>query len=727
MTKKYCSIDLEFTGFDPEKEQILEIGFAFFEAGKNGFEVTETWSQVFKPTIEVHPKILGLTGITQAEIDSAPSIADYRDFLSEKLSDVVLVAHNPILDIKFLELAGVKLSGQSVDTMELVQFLLPTHHSYNLENLMHYFGIKHTDSHRALADCLSTISLLEKMISIHAGFSEPLVTEIRQVLEKGYFSWAELLDLDFKLDTAKVNDSVSHGEFAQDIVADFELPVMIDKENYLHESRVANTLAGKAGEWLVAMQSKQEVLRLWQAGLVEGVFQAKDLFDLNAFEKFKKNASTPEELRFILKILVWLNTNWQTKTVLDLNVSFFGGQFTSYITGGKYKLGKEKVLACDYDTLTFLCDQSLETNRQLLVLDMQGYEKFLTYGSSSRMSWNYFSYLIRSIYNPETDYGQKEHKDIVLQALTSVDLFFGLVQLILRQNLKQLDYIDLSDLESLYSVFYNRIFLAAQNLSDRLIDLGKQVQNETIVRVGDNLINFFRLENNFVKWLELTEDNVVLHSQPIEIKQLSKQMLEKFSNYGFTETLVNKELLFYLVERFGLDTEIKINSKNYLDIQIEEADIDSEHPESRLLQLSKEFSPIALVFGSTSDVKEFYKKHYLSLGQDFKVLAQDYSGSGNKIFRNFKIFPNSLLLATSPFINRQKYRVFAGCVIYLSWPSIDRSHPYIRALLSSYESSFPNLDKILARNQFVLNLKQLSGPKVPKIFCSPEARQQIEK
>ena len=83
MTKKYCSIDLEFTGFDPEKEQILEIGFAFFEAGKNGFEVTETWSQVFKPTIEVHPKILGLTGITQAEIDSAPSIADHRDFLSE--------------------------------------------------------------------------------------------------------------------------------------------------------------------------------------------------------------------------------------------------------------------------------------------------------------------------------------------------------------------------------------------------------------------------------------------------------------------------------------------------------------------------------------------------------------------------------------------------------------------------------------------------------------------
>lgn len=727
MAKKYCSIDLEFTGFDPEKEQILEIGFAFFEAGKNGFEITETWSQVFKPTLEVHPKILGLTGITQAEIDSAPSISDYVEFLSQKLNDVVIVAHNPILDIKFLELAGVKLSGESIDTMELVQFLLPTHHSYNLENLMHYFGIEHKDSHRALADCLSTISLLEKMVSIYSGFSESLKREIWEVIEQGSFSWKDLLNLNFKLETAKVNDSLLHEEFAKESLLNFELPVVIDKTNYLHESRIANTLSTKEGSWLIAMQSKQEVLRLWQAGLVEGVFQTKDLFDANAFKKFKKSASTAEELRFILKILVWLHTNWQTKTILDLNLSFFGGQFVSYITGGKYESGSHKILACDYETLTFLCDQKLESVRSLIILDMQNYEKFLTYGSSLRMSWNYFSYALKSVYNPETDYGQSTHKEVVIQALTSVDLFFGLVQLILRQNLKQLDYINLSDLESLYSVFYNRLYSAAQNLSSKLIELGKQVKNDSIVRIGDNLISFFTLEPNFVKWIELTEDNVILHSQPIEIKQLSQEMFSNFVSYGFTETLVNDKLLFYLVERFGLDAEIKVNPREYIDIDFQEIDIDNNSPELELVKLSKDHSPVAVIFGHTSEVKEFYKLHYLNLGQNFKVLAQEYSGSGNKIFRNFKIFSNSLLLATSQFINRQKYKVSAGSLIYLSWPSIDKSHPYIKALASCYAEKFPELEQVLAYNQFILNLKQLSGHKIPKIFCSVEAKAEIQK
>jgi DNA polymerase III epsilon subunit-like protein len=33
MTTRYCSIDLELTGFDPLRDEILEVGFVFFTLG----------------------------------------------------------------------------------------------------------------------------------------------------------------------------------------------------------------------------------------------------------------------------------------------------------------------------------------------------------------------------------------------------------------------------------------------------------------------------------------------------------------------------------------------------------------------------------------------------------------------------------------------------------------------------------------------------------------------
>ncbi len=384
MNQKYCSIDLEFTGFDPEKEQILEIGFAFFDVSDEGLVATESWSQVFKPTIEVHQKILGLTGITQEEIDAAPSIGEFKDFLSEKLQDAIIVAHNPTLDIKFLELAGVKLSGKSIDTLELVQFLLPTHHSYNLENLMHYFGIAHKDSHRALADCLSTISLLEKMIAIHNSFSDDLKTELREFLDKGQFEWASLLNLKISNHTIEANDSLSHDQLADDKLISLDQEVIIDDKHFLHESRVANSLQDQDGRWLLVMQSKQEVIKLWQAGLVEGVFETKDLFDKENFEQFKFSAQSSEEYRFILKILVWLHTNWQTKTILDLNLSFFGGQFKN---------------ASDPVTMGFIFSDALAGNGTELVrgvLDAMGRDFKLAGGAASddmqfKKTYQYFN------------------------------------------------------------------------------------------------------------------------------------------------------------------------------------------------------------------------------------------------------------------------------------------------------------------------------------------------
>ena len=61
--KMYCSLDIETSGFDPATNEVLEVGFVFFEfeeitspspsLARRGIKITEEWTKVFKPEKEV--------------------------------------------------------------------------------------------------------------------------------------------------------------------------------------------------------------------------------------------------------------------------------------------------------------------------------------------------------------------------------------------------------------------------------------------------------------------------------------------------------------------------------------------------------------------------------------------------------------------------------------------------------------------------------------------------
>jgi DNA polymerase III epsilon subunit-like protein len=722
MTDKYCSIDLEFTGFDPEKEQILEIGFAFFELSEDGLKVGETWSQVFQPTVEVHPKILGLTGISQQEIEEAPAIEDYKDFLSEKLSDVIVVAHNPTLDIKFLEMAGVKLSGRSIDSLELVQFLLPTHHSYNLENLMHHFGIVHKDSHRALGDCLATISLVEKMITIHSSFDEELKTKLAEVYNKANFEWTKLLQLNLSGSAPLPNQNkvISADSFPK--IENFNQDVILDNNLSDRLQRLAVTANSQDGQWLITTQSKRDVISLWQQGLADGVFQSEDLFNQASFDKFLASAQTSEELRFCLKILVWLHTNWQVKTILDLNLSFFGGQFKSFIIGSDYFPTTHKVIACDYETLQTITDQDFVSDYNLIIVDMQRYEKFLTTGSKDKLSWSRFQYILKTIYNPETEIGEDRFKNEVIDSLAQVDLFFGLVQIILRQQAKELDYVSMEQLEVYQSIYYKRLVSAAQNLSAKLGDLATTANSPRLKHLSEELYNYFITQENVVKWVELTEENAYLHAQLINIEYLAREITNNFASVKYTDCLINKNLLFYLSDRLGFNTEHLESSNNFTNM------ISSTLPDDKALldQVKALEAPAVVIFSNVTKLKQFYKEHFVELKKQFHIFAQDYSGSGNKIFRNFKIFDNALMLATSGFINKQKYSVQTKQILFIESPKLDTNHPYYSALLTHYVDKYENLEELLIQSELLFNLKQLSEKFLPMVIAPEQVAVKFE-
>ena len=123
-----------------------------------------------------------------------------------------------------------------------------------------------------------------------------------------------------------------------------------------------------------------------------------------------------------------------------------------------------------------------------------------------------------------------------------------------------------------------------------------------------------------------------------------------------------------------------------------------------------------------TEVKEFYNHHYATLKEQAAVFAQGYSGGGNKMFRNFSINPNSILLATPEFVAKQSYALPAKTVLFVGLPIIEDTHPYIQALLSHFQPSFPDLHDLLVKNKLVEVLKKISVAEnsTAKLFISDE-------
>lgn len=716
----YCSVDLEFTGFDPSKDQILEIGFAFFRMTEQGAEITEQWSQVFKSSIEVHPKILGLTGITQDELDGAPDFNDHREFLQEKLGKAIIVGHNPTMDVKFLEAYGIKLSGKTIDTLELVQFILPTHHSYNLENLVHYFGVKHHNAHRALGDAISTVSVLENLLRVYNNFSDELKQELRDVTKRGDFLWKNFFEIDLDKKELEQNDSLQNNIHTSSLEALNlnETLVTIDSTPDNHTTRVALGLKNKNMPTVLAVEASATVMQLWKDGLVHGVFRADDTFSKNAFEKFLQSATTPEELRFCLKIIVWLHTNWQTEVVFDLNISFFGGQFRSFIVGGNPRVGEEPVLCVDYTTLQTLASaQSASSkpavfkNRELVIVDIQCFEKFMSTGFGTRLSWSSVLYSLKLIYNPETDFGNLQAKDKVMAALVGTDLFFGLVFMLLHQTFPSNQYATLKELEGSYEHIFKRLRESAESLKLKLQAVQDLPEAVDLTRTIKFLDTFFEQTDGRVKWVTIDERNLSFHDQPIDIAENVQTILSEFGKVRFTETITQPSLLSYLVDRLGLHTEMsefpKV-SNGTVPSNINVATFDNVLTDTQLFsEATASPLPLVIVFPDLVSVKNFYNAHYSEIKENAALFAQGYSGGGNKMFRNFSIRENSILLVTAEFMAKQNYKISAQTMIFTSTPGIEKDHPYTSAILKHWESKHEDLVFTFQSAKIIFALKKI--------------------
>lgn len=180
MYQQIVTIDLETTGTDFLKDEIIEIGAALVQNG----EVISTFSRLVKPKKNITPEIIRLTGITPAMVADAPPLANIiAEFLEFLPDDVLCVAHNATFERSFLRRATKdKFKNAVIDTIGLSRVVFPELESHSLGYLCEFAKINNENAHRALSDALVLAQLWQLINNEMMKIPLSVVSEINYLL-----------------------------------------------------------------------------------------------------------------------------------------------------------------------------------------------------------------------------------------------------------------------------------------------------------------------------------------------------------------------------------------------------------------------------------------------------------------------------------------------------------------------------------------------------------------
>jgi predicted DnaQ family exonuclease/DinG family helicase len=180
----FVAIDIETTGLDPSKCEIIELGAAKFVDGA----ARESFSELVKPSAPIPQEITSLTGISNEAVGPAPAIEEVIErYLALLDSSSWIIGHNVAFDLSFLKKFMTKkqfgiIEARSLDTAVLARILFPRLARYNLASIVSRFDIKRKRSHRAHDDAHATAEVYMILIAHLAAMSQSAKESIGRLL-----------------------------------------------------------------------------------------------------------------------------------------------------------------------------------------------------------------------------------------------------------------------------------------------------------------------------------------------------------------------------------------------------------------------------------------------------------------------------------------------------------------------------------------------------------------
>ncbi|KAB7786546.1 3'-5' exonuclease [Bifidobacterium cebidarum] len=190
--RNYVTLDLETTGFYPNRCAITEIGAVRVRDG----HIVDQFQELVNPLRPIPRQITALTGISDAMVADLDPIDDvlprFISWLADTQADSIaepIVGHNVSFDLRFLDyntrhIAGVPFACMDYDTMQISRVLFPAHKHHRLADLIVRFGIAENEEHRALSDAIQTQECLEWMHQYTAEHCDAAAIDWRSVPAK---------------------------------------------------------------------------------------------------------------------------------------------------------------------------------------------------------------------------------------------------------------------------------------------------------------------------------------------------------------------------------------------------------------------------------------------------------------------------------------------------------------------------------------------------------------
>ncbi len=185
--ERFCVIDVETTGLNTKKDEIVAIAALPVEGFKIKF--SERFFSLVKAD-RFEPKSVKYHGITMSDLKYAPTFEDIAPKLLDLISNSIIVGYATYIDVEFLKRAfkkklGIKLKVERyIDIAEVEVWLIRKRgmavtFRLDFDSLLKMYGIGDGIRHTALGDAYATSLIFLKQLSQLADYRLGVVDLVR--------------------------------------------------------------------------------------------------------------------------------------------------------------------------------------------------------------------------------------------------------------------------------------------------------------------------------------------------------------------------------------------------------------------------------------------------------------------------------------------------------------------------------------------------------------------
>lgn len=325
-------LDIETTGFDPEKDHIIEIALIKWPRSQDlaASATFKSFQSLIRPGVPIPAAVTHITGINNEDTKNAPLIADLRDQISDFIGDRPILGHNINFDVTFLKYFGFSLEKNLLlDTLDLVSIAFPEAPSFSLEALSRRLNLDHVQKHRAYHDVLVTFFLLKKIQEKFASLPPQLNAEILKVIAATSWPWKFLFltphqtpptansKFNFTRNAPRLTSDFTPNPKVQNLLNEFfdgEDNLIAEFQEYDFQDLVTAALNNKQKSLI----SASRILNFPAQTEIGVIYNPEQYFCNRRFQEFvKKKPLTNDEIPFIIKCLIWRQI---TKTGLQFEL-----------------------------------------------------------------------------------------------------------------------------------------------------------------------------------------------------------------------------------------------------------------------------------------------------------------------------------------------------------------------------------------------------------------------